>query len=206
MAKASKQRCLCPSPASELRALDITKRKSHCFPNNWEITIELCQPGNARTEQRSNSFRCHGLLVGAGGFTDWNLLDSKGYGPQMHGVKRTTLTSMPPVPMFELYFSVRPSIYGRPHLIYPCQKRWLPGMREKQEPPRIAPPGAPTCSHESLVGLFTHAHHQPDRGRHASLNPMWFPTEGKSRASGTSIPSMPTKKSKHGLHRRTWSH
>ena len=33
------------------------------------------------------------------------------------------------------------------HLHYPSQKQWLPGMCGKQEPPRRAPPGAPTCSH-----------------------------------------------------------
>ena len=40
------------------------------------------------------------------------------------------------------------------HLHYPSQKQWLPGIRGKQEPPRRARLGAPTCSHESLVGCF----------------------------------------------------
>ena len=36
---------------------------------------------------------------------------------------------------------------SRTHLHYPSQKQWLPGMRGKQEPPRRARSGAPTCSH-----------------------------------------------------------
>ena len=47
----------------------------------------------------------------------------------MCGMKCTTPTSMPPVPMFELHFSVLSSTHA--HLNYPSQKQWLPGMRGK---------------------------------------------------------------------------
>ena len=129
----------------------------------------------------------------------------------MRGVKSTPLTSMPPVPVFELHFSVLSSmlaLHARSHLHYPSQKQWLPGMRGKQEPPRRARAGAPTCSHESLVGLFTHAH-QPTGRETASSDPTRVPTEGESRTSGTLSFNisclvrnhrMPTKKRKDGLH------
>ena len=52
-------------------------------------------------------------------------------------------------------------VNSRTHLHYPSQKRWLPGIRGKQEPPRRARLGAPTCSHESLVGCFPTITNQP---------------------------------------------
>ena len=39
-------------------------------------------------------------------------------------------------------------VNSRNHLHYPSQKQWLPGIHGKQEPPRRARLGAPTCSHE----------------------------------------------------------
>ena len=71
-------------------------------------------------------------------------------------------------------------VNARSHLNFPCQKQWLPGMRGKQEPPRRARSSAPTCSHESLVGLFSHAHQSTGRET-ASLDPTRVPTEGVSR-------------------------
>ena len=65
------------------------------------------------------------------------------------------------------------------HLHYASQKQCLPGMRGKQEPPRRARSGAPTCSHESLVGMFSHAH----QSTAASPNPTRVLTEGESRTS-----------------------
>ena len=61
--------------------------------------------------------------------------------------------SKPPVPMFELHFSVLTSMLTQCSsmltLTYttPSQRQWLPGMRGKQEPPRRARSRAPTCSH-----------------------------------------------------------
>ena len=65
------------------------------------------------------------------------------------------------------------------HLHYPSQKQWLPGMGVKQEPPRRAHSGAPTCSHESLVGMFSHAHQSPGRET-ASPDPTRVLTKGES--------------------------
>ena len=76
-------------------------------------------------------------------------------------MKSTTQRSMPPMALFELHFAVlTPMLTECSSLNYPCQKQWLPGIRGKQEP-RRARSGAPTCSHESLVGLFSHAYQQP---------------------------------------------
>ena len=68
-------------------------------------------------------------------------------------------------------------IRAHTHLNYPSQKQWLPGIREKQEPPRRARSGAPTCSHESLVVMFSHEH-QPTGRETASLDPTRVLTEG----------------------------
>ena len=65
------------------------------------------------------------------------------------------------------------------HLHYPSQKQWFPGMRGKQEPPRRARSGAPTCSHESLVGMFSHAHQSTGRET-ASPDPTRVLTQGES--------------------------
>ena len=85
----------------------------------------------------------------------------------MRGLNSTTLLSMTPVPLFELHI-FNPDTNTRTRLVnsrtrlhYPSQKRWLPGLRGKQEPPRRARFGAPTCSHESLVGCFPTNTNQP---------------------------------------------
>ena len=71
-------------------------------------------------------------------------------------------------------------VNARTHLHYPSQKQWLPSMRGKQEPPHRARSAAPTCSHESLVGMFSHAHQSTGREK-ASPDPTRVLTEGEGR-------------------------
>ena len=99
---------------------------------------------------------------------------------------------MPPVPVFELHFSVLTSLLTHCSLnarqcssmltlssTLPKSETVAPGVRGKQEPPRRARSGAPTCSRESLVGMFSHAH-QPTGRETASPDPTRVLTKGES--------------------------
>ena len=132
------------------------------------------------------------ILVWAGGFTDKkpqsNVFETKGYvhaNTWVRGVKSTTQTSMPTrayarVALFRPDTNARSMLVNsRTHLHYPSQKQWLPGMRGKQEPPHRARSGAPTCSHETLVGCSPTHTNQPT-GRQLPPDPTRVLTEGES--------------------------
>ena len=92
---------------------------------------------------------------------------------------------MSPVPFFEVHFRQDNArsmlVKSRTHRHDPSEKQWLPSIRGKQEPPRRARLGAPTCSHESLVGCFptTTNHRQGD----TFSDPTRVLTEGEGQTS-----------------------
>ena len=68
----------------------------------------------------------------------------------------------------------------------PVSEAVAPRYTWETEPPRRARSCAPTCSHESLVGLFSHAHQSTGRET-ASLDPTRVATEGERRTGRVAL-------------------